>query len=158
MNFKKNDKKTINGWCMYDWANSVYSLTITTAVFPSYFYEITGGKDSSISFFGMDVQNTVLYTYSLTFAFLLVAILNPILSAIADYSGNKKRFMQFFCYLGSLSCVSLYFFDSSEMIELGVIAFAMAAIGFAGSLVFYNSFLIITILSFFKSPALVGER
>ena len=141
MELIKNDKKTINAWCMYDWANSVYSLTITTAVFPSFFYEVTGGKEALVQFFGLQAKNTVLYTYALTFAFLLVAILNPILSAMADYSGNKKRFMQFFCYLGSLSCMALFFFDSVEMVNLGVVAFGLAAIGFAGSLVFYNSFL-----------------
>ena len=141
MGLVKNNKKVINGWAMYDWANSVYSLTITTAVFPSYFYEVTGGKDAEVDFLGFQITNTVLYTYSLTFAFLVVAILNPILSAMADYSGNKKGFMQFFCYLGSISCASLFFFDSSQMIELGVFAFGLAAVGFAGSLVFYNSFL-----------------
>ena len=137
----KNDKKVINAWCMYDWANSVYSLTITTAVFPSYFYEITGGKDAIIPFLGIEVKNTVLYTYTLSFAFLLVALLNPILSAISDYSGNKPLFMKFFTYLGAFSCAMLYFFDSSEMVVLGVFSFGFAAIGYAGSLVFYNSFL-----------------
>lgn len=141
MNLIKNNKKVINGWCMYDWANSVYSLTITTAVFPSYFYGITGGKDAIVDFFGIQVQNTVLYSYALSISFLLIAFINPVLSTIADYTGNKKRFMQFFCYLGSVACCALYFFDTSEMVGYGVIAFSLAAVGFAGSLVFYNSFL-----------------
>ena len=99
---EKDNKKILNAWCMYDWANSVYSLTITTAVFPSYFYEVTGGKDAITQFMGIEVKNTVLYTYALSVGFLIVAFLNPLLSALADSSGNKKKFMQFFCYLGSL--------------------------------------------------------
>ncbi len=137
---EKNNKRIINGWCMYDWANSVYSLTITTAIFPSYFYAVTGGKQNDTTFFGMQLDNTVLYSYTLSVAFLIVAILNPILSGIADYSGSKKRFMQFFCYMGALSCMALFWFDADH-IELGVIAFGLAGVGFAGSLVFYNSFL-----------------
>ncbi len=138
--FAKNDKRIINGWCMYDWANSVYALTITTAVFPIYFYGVTGGKGFNVDFFGLSVNNTVLYSYTLAAAFLIVAFLNPILSGIADFGGNKKQYMKFFCYLGSISCASLYFFDGTS-IEVGVIGFGLASIGFAGSLVFYNSFL-----------------
>ena len=125
---------------MYDWSNSVYALTITTAIFPSYFFAVTGGKGSTVRFFDLHVNNTVLYSYTLAAAFLVVAFFNPILSGIADASGNKKRFMQFFCYLGAFSCIMLFFFDKNS-IELGVLAFGFAAIGFAGSLVFYNSFL-----------------
>ena len=136
----KNDKKVINGWAMYDWANSTYSLTITTAIFPSYFYWATGGKDAIVNFLGVEVNNTVLFTYTLSVAFMLVAILNPILGAIADSTGSKKAFMKFFCYLGSFSCMSMFFFDESN-IALGVISFGVAGIGYAGSLVFYNSYL-----------------
>ncbi len=137
----KNQKKVINAWCMYDWANSVFALTITTAIFPPYFYSQAGaGEGKPVQFFGISVDNTVLYSYTLASAFILVALLNPILSAIADYSGKKKGFMKFFCYLGGLSCIGLYFFDH-RTVELGVILFATGVIGFAGSLVFYNSFL-----------------
>ncbi len=138
---KINDKRIINAWCMYDWANSVYSLTITTAVFPSYFLGVTGGKDGGIvDFFGIEMSNSVLYSYHLSIAFLLVALMNPFLSSIADYRGSKKKFMQFFCYLGAFSCAGLFFFDG-DSVELGVILSILAGIGYAGSLVFYNAYL-----------------
>lgn len=137
---EKNNKKTINAWCMYDWANSVYSLTISTAVFPSYFFGVTGGKDHSVDFLGFTLKNTVLYSYTLSIAFLVVALLNPLLSSIADTKGNKLSFMKAFCYMGSISCMALYFFDSTNL-EFGIFAFSLAAIGFAGSIVFYNAFL-----------------
>lgn len=136
----KNNRKTINAWCMYDWANSVYSLVITTAVFPSYYYGVTGGKGAVVPFFGLEANNAVLYTYTLSTAFILVALLNPLLSSIADYSGNKKKFMKFFCYMGAAACSLLFFFESDN-VELGVISFGVAAVGWAGSLVFYNSYL-----------------
>lgn len=138
-NLVKNDKKVINAWCMYDWANSVYSLTITTAVFPMYYYAVTGGKDAWVSFF-TEMSNTVLYSFTLSAAFLLVSFMNPFLSGIADYGGMKKGFMKFFCYLGALSCCALYFFDESTL-WIGVLGFGLAGVGYAGSLVFYNSYL-----------------
>jgi UMF1 family MFS transporter len=137
---KKNDKKTINAWCMYDWANSVYSLTITTAVFPSYFFGVTGGKGESVNFLGLEINNSVLYTYALSFAFLLVAFQNPFLSAIADIKGNKKKFMRFFSNMGALACTLMFFFDGNSIL-LGVFLLVFAAMGYAGSLVFYNSYL-----------------
>ena len=108
-NILKNDPKIINGWCMYDWANSVFALTITTAIFPSYFINATGGSGSTTSFFGWQVENSALYSYAVSAMFLIVAMLNPFLSAMADYSGNKKKFMRFFTVLGSLACGALFF-------------------------------------------------
>lgn len=138
---EKNNKKIINAWCMYDWANSVFALTITTAVFPPYFYGVAGGGEGQMAnFFGLEINNSVLYSYTLSLSFVIVALLNPILSSIADYGGKKKSFMRFFCYLGAFSCIGLFFF-TKENIELGVILFSTGVIGFAGSLVFYNSFL-----------------
>lgn len=137
---KKNNKKTINGWAMYDWANSVYSLVITTAIFPGYFFGVTGGKGGEVDFLGFSVLNTALYTYSLSVAFMLVAIINPFLSSLADVSGNKKRFMQLFCFTGALACCLLFFFTDKNLV-FGVAMFMLAGVGYAGSLVFYNSFL-----------------
>lgn len=135
---EKNNKKVIRAWCFYDWANSVFALTITTAIFPDYFYGIVPDQVSSI--FG-DIPKGALYSYAVAFSFLLVAFLNPFLSAIADVKGNKKAFMKFFSYLGGLSCVGLFFFDSPERTWLGTLLFVLGGIGFAGSLVFYNAFL-----------------
>src|SRR6187549_1190365 len=99
--FFRNDKKLINRWAMYDWANSVYSLTITTAVFPIYFMEVTTTNSSDmVSFLGMNFKNSALYTYCISFSFLFVALLSPLLSGIADATGTKKGFMKFFAWTG----------------------------------------------------------
>ena len=152
---KKGDKKIIKGWVMYDWANSVYSLVISTAIFPIFYeaqttatyLEKTGLKaneiepnDVTIDFFGYNVSPSVLYSLVISVSFLLVSFISPILSGIADYTGNKKRFLQFFCYFGSLSCMSLFFFDANHM-EYSMISVLCASIGFWCSLVFYNAFL-----------------
>lgn len=135
-------KKVINGWAMYDWANSVYNLVITTTFFPAYYAFVTGIDKfpEGISFLGRKYVNTELKDYVLAFGFLVIALLSPILSSIADYKGNKKNFMRFFCYLGAVSCSLLYFFDK-EHVSMGLMCFMFAGIGFYGSQVFYNSYL-----------------
>ncbi len=139
---EKNNKKLINAWASFDWANSVYNLIITTAIFPIYFLGTTeaffGGE--TVKFFGLNISNSVLYTYAISFSFLVIVFISPVLSGIADYSGRKKRFMKFFTYQGAFSCMGLYFF-TGENIEYGIICAILGSIGFAGSLVFYNSFL-----------------
>ncbi len=138
---QKGSKKLIGAWTFYDWANSVYPLVITTAVFPLYYGAVTGGKNASLTFLGQEWQNTQLYTYTLSLSFLIVAFISPILSSIADYMGNKKRFMQFFLYLGSLSVMALFFFKGIDTLWVGVTFSILASIGFWGSLVFYNAYL-----------------
>lgn len=138
---KKGSKKLISAWTFYDLANSAYPLVITTAVFPLYFGAVTGGTNATVSIFGRDFINTELYTYILSASFLIVAIISPILSSIADYMGNKKRFMQFFLYLGSFSVMGLYFFDSVDRLWAGITFSILASVGFWGSIVFYNAYL-----------------
>lgn len=135
-------KKIINGWAMYDWANSVYNLVITTTFFPAYFAAVTSLKNfpDGITFLGRRFVNTELKDYVLAFGFLVIALLSPILSSIADYKGNKKNFMRFFCYIGAVSC-SLLFFFNKDHVTLGLMCFMFAGIGFYGSQVFYNSYL-----------------
>ena len=138
-------KKVINGWAMYDWANSVYNLVITSTIFPAYYEAVTGdGNDNTIidkiKVGNYEFSNTALYNYILGIAFVIVAILSPILSSVADYRGNKKQFLRFFCTMGSISCASLYFFDKDH-INGGLISVIIACIGFWSSLVFYNSYL-----------------
>lgn len=135
-------KKVINGWAMYDWANSVYNLVITTTFFPIYFAASTKTAfgDEQIPFLGRKFINSALYDYTLCIAYFLVALMYPILASIADARGTKKRFMRFFCYLGVVGCASLFFFQGSN-VGFGVLMFMMAAIGYSGSLVFYNSYL-----------------
>jgi MFS transporter, UMF1 family len=139
---QKNNPTVMNAWCSYDWANSVYNLIVTTAIFPIYYSATTraafDGED--VQFFGITITNTVLYTYAISFSFFVIVLLSPLLSGIADYSGRKKRFMQFFTYLGASACIGLYFFHGSN-IEWGILCAVLASIGYAGSLVFYNGFL-----------------
>ncbi len=138
-------KKVINGWAMYDWANSVYNLVITSTIFPAYYEAVTGdGNDATLNdtvkLFGREFVNTSLYNYSLAVAFFIVAIMSPILSSIADYKGNKKQFLFFFCTMGSLACSAMYFFDKTNLVY-GLCCLIIACIGFWSSLVFYNSYL-----------------
>lgn len=134
---QKDNPKTINGWAMYDWANSVYSLVISSSIFPI-FYE--NSTPEFVEVLGRTFRNTALFSYTLSFAFLVVALITPLLSGIADYAGRKKTFMKFFCYLGGISCIGLYFFDA-EYLLVGLIISVLAAIGFSGSQVFYNAYL-----------------
>ncbi|MDX5477794.1 MAG: MFS transporter, partial [Cyclobacteriaceae bacterium] len=138
----ENKKKVQNAWAMYDWANSVYSLVITSTIFPIYFNSVTSSENKGdvVSFFGIDVVNTVLYSYSISFSFLIIVFLSPLLSGIADYSGKKLTFMKIFAYLGSAACIGLFFFNGDNL-EYGIICAVLASIGFAGSIVFYNAFL-----------------
>jgi len=138
-------KKVINGWAMYDWANSVYNLVITSTIFPAYYEAVTGdGNDATlidkVKIGNYEFSNTALYNYILGIAFVIVAILSPVLSSVADYRGNKKQFLRFFCTMGSISCASLYFFDKNHIYG-GLISVIIACIGFWSSLVFYNSYL-----------------
>jgi MFS transporter, UMF1 family len=141
-----SSKSVHRAWSMYDWANSAYNLVITSTIFPAYYNAITTvteGKTTisdKVKFFGMTIKNTTLFDYSIASAYLIIALISPILSSIADYKGNKKKFMQMFCYLGSISCCCLYFFKG-DTLEFGVICSALAALGYCGSLVFYNAYL-----------------
>lgn len=138
-------KRVINGWAMYDWANSVYNLVITSTIFPAYFESVTGDGNEATSsdtvrLFGREFVNTSLYNYALAVAFMVVALMSPMLSSIADYKGNKKKFLFFFCTLGSIACSALFFYNSTNL-AYGLACMIIACIGYWSSLVFYNSFL-----------------
>lgn len=138
---EKGDPKVIRAWVMYDWSNSVYQLTIASAIFPIYYNTVTRhGTDFMVSFFGYKVVNTALYSWAIAAAYLLVAIGSPLFSSMADYTGRRKGFMRAFTIIGATGCGMLFFFDANH-IELGVIAFALGTFGYGGSIVFYNSFL-----------------
>ena len=137
MSFQKNNKKIITAWTMYDWANSVYPLVVTTAIFPIFYESITSPR---VTFLGFEFANTEIYSYIVSLSYVIVSFLSPLLSGVADYSGNKKSYMRFFCYLGAFSCMSLFFFDA-EHLELSMLSVLLASIGFSGSLVFYNAYL-----------------
>lgn len=159
---EKGNKKIIRGWVFYDWANSVYNLVISSAIFPifydsqtkksyaeskGYFLEgkvdvtkIKEGETVLVNFFGSELSSSVLYSFVLSASFLVVCFLSPLLSGVADYTGSKKKFLRFFCYLGALSCMTLFFFDPSRL-ELGMLSVFFGSIGYWNSLVFYNAFL-----------------
>jgi UMF1 family MFS transporter len=142
----KDNKKIIRAWTFYDWANSVFPLVITSAVFPNFYDYITTHDENknfighTVKFFGREFENQNIYSFVYAFALFIVVLIAPVLSGIADYLGNKKRFLQFFCYLGALSCMCLFFFSRTSL-ELSFVPFITATIGFWGSLVYYNSYL-----------------
>ncbi|WP_323789731.1 MFS transporter [Psychroserpens sp.] len=138
---QKGSKKLLNAWAFYDWANSVYTLTIASSIFPLFYsFLFIEGSDKIVDAFGLEFKSSALITYVTAFTFLVVSITSPILSGIADYVGNKKNFMKFFCYVGAAGCIGLYWF-SIENIHLSLLFYFMGLIGYWGSLVFYNSYL-----------------
>lgn len=137
---EKGSKKLQIAWAFYDWANSVYPLVISSAIFPIFYASLFPENQLEIAVFGTTFKNTALISFVTAAAFLVVAFISPLLSGIADYVGNKKRFMQFFCYLGASSCIGLYWF-SIENIYFGLTCYFFGLIGFWGSCVFYNSYL-----------------
>ena len=137
---QKGSKKLLNAWAFYDWANSVYTLTIASSVFPIFYEALFTERDHYIDVFGLHLKNSALISFVTAVAFLLVAFISPLLSGIADYVGNKKSFMKFFCYMGALSCMGLYWFNL-ENIYMGLAFYFLGLIGYWGSLVFYNSYL-----------------
>ena len=138
-NFIKGDSKVLNAWAFYDWANSVYPLVISSSVFPIYYGSLFL-DDLYIDLFGFNFKNTALISFLTAFAFVVLSIITPLLSGVADYVGNKMSFLKFFCYSGSISCMGLYFFDI-ENIYMGLSFYFFALISFWASLVFYNSYL-----------------
>ena len=141
---EKGNRKLLNAWAFYDWANSVYSLVISTAVFPIYYSSMSSSFaniDGDISFLGTQWNPTTLYDYTLAFSFLIVAFISPILSGIADYTGNKLKFLKVFCLIGSLSVMSLFFFKDQSTLWVAIVFTITASVGFWGSIVFYNAYL-----------------
>ena len=139
-------KRVVNGWAMYDWANSVYNLVITSTIFPAYFEAITGDGNpdttrDTVRFLGREFVNTSLYNYTLALAFLIVAFISPLLSSIADYKGNKKSFLRFFLTMGSIACIALSLFTNTETLWIGILGMLVACVGYWASSVFYNSYL-----------------
>ena len=136
----KGSKKLLNAWAFYDWANSVYTLTIASSIFPIFYSALFLSELKTVNAFGFDFKSTALITFVTAFTFLVVAFTSPLLSGIADYVGNKKGFMKFFCYVGSAGCIGLYWF-SLDHIYISILFYFMGLIGYWGSLVFYNSYL-----------------
>jgi len=136
--YKLNDKRVENAWAMFDWANSAYALVIVTAVFPVYFTLVT---EDSFTFLGRTMKNDELLSYTISFAYVIIALTLPLLSGIADYGGKRMSYMKFFTWMGALACASLWFFEGMGTLWIGLAGCATAVIGFAGGQIFYNSFL-----------------
>ena len=140
-NLEKGSSKLLNAWAFYDWANSVYTLVISSTIFPIYYGALFRAKGiEEVELFGFLIRSEALISYVTALGFLIIAFISPLLSGIADYLGNKKFFLKLFCYVGSISCMSLYFFSLEDII-FSLITYLLALIGFWGSLVFYNSYL-----------------
>ncbi len=140
-NLEKGSSKLLNAWAFYDWANSVYTLVISSTIFPIYYGSLFRAKGiEEVELFGVLIRSEALISYVTALGFLIIAFISPLLSGIADYLGNKKFFLKLFCYVGSISCMSLYFFSLEDII-FSLITYLLALIGFWGSLVFYNSYL-----------------
>jgi UMF1 family MFS transporter len=137
---KKGSKKLLNAWAFYDWANSVYTLTIASAIFPIFYSSLFFNDVKTIHVFGLDLKSTALISFVTAFTFFVITFLSPILSGVADYIGNKKQFLKFFCYLGSFGCFGLYWFNL-EHIYSSLFFYFCGLLGYWGSLVFYNSYL-----------------
>ena len=135
--FRRNNPTIVNAWSMFDWANSSFALVITVAIFPAYFIAVT---HEEIHLAGIKISNSALYAYAISFSYLVIAAFSPLLSGIADYGGKRKFFLKSFTVMGSMACISLFFFTGMENLWLGTTAFIIAMIGFAGGLVFYNSY------------------
>lgn len=138
---KSENKSVQRAWAFYDWANSAYSLVISTAVFPIYYEEVTSDVQGNLFELGsFGFSNVATYNLVIGLSFLSIAVLSPYLSALADISGKKKIFMRRFILLGSFACISMYFFDGHSILW-GLAGAFFASIGFSGSLVFYNAYL-----------------
>ena len=140
---EKNNKKTIWSWCMFDWANQSYNMVITSTIFPAYYVAVTANPKNGnmVMFFGHPFINTVLSTYILGLSYLIIVAILPILTSIADYKGNKKAYLQLFTWIGSLACAGLFFFKPNSTLEIPMICFGLASVGYCGGFVFYNSYL-----------------
>ncbi|MEL6972994.1 MAG: MFS transporter, partial [Bacteroidota bacterium] len=134
----KNDPRVLNGWAMFDWANSAFALVITVAIFPPYFLSIT---DDIINIGPLTISDSTLWSFCISAAYIAIAIVSPWLSGIADASGRKMFFLKVFTAIGSVGCLSLLWFNGMSTLWVGTIGFILAMIGFAGGLVFYNSYL-----------------
>jgi MFS-type transporter involved in bile tolerance (Atg22 family) len=130
---EKDHKRAINAWVMYDWANSSFVTSVVAAILPVYYASVAAREISPN-------LRTAYWGYTTTIAFLIVALLGPILGAMADFSGAKKRYLTIFVILGVTGTALLYLIQTGTWMMASLI-FIVASIGFSGSLVFYDSLL-----------------
>ncbi|NQX85457.1 MAG: MFS transporter [Flavobacteriaceae bacterium] len=136
----KGSNKLLNAWAFYDWANSVYTLTIASTIFPLYYGLLFFGRSNMVAIAGLEIKNSALISFVTAFTFFVISFMSPILAGIADYIGNKRIFLKLFCYIGSLGSIGLFWFDL-EHIYISLLFYFLGLIGYWGGLVFYNSYL-----------------
>jgi UMF1 family MFS transporter len=129
----KQYKKVINAWSMYDWANSAFATTIMAAVLPIYYSAIAQPELTA-------TQTTAYWGYTNSIALLLIAIISPILGAMADFRGHKKRYLTIFALVGITATAFMFFLTTGNWLMASVL-FILGNIGFAGANVFYDSLL-----------------
>lgn len=128
-----NHQKSVWGWVLYDWANSAFATTVMAGFFPIFFKQYWSyGSDVNISTAQLGFGNSI--------ASLIVALMAPILGAIADQGMARKKFLIFFAYLGVLMTAALYLVPQGSWV-LAILLFAMGIIGFSGANIFYDSLL-----------------
>ncbi|MEE9165281.1 MAG: MFS transporter, partial [Nitrospinota bacterium] len=133
MFLKNRSNKIIHSWCMYDWANSAFAATIMAAVLPSFYSSVAGAnleKTIASSYWG----------YTNTIAMLIIAFSAPILGAIADHLGGKKKFLSWFVCTGVLATALMVLISKGDWL-LASTLYIFGRIGFAGANIFYNSLL-----------------
>lgn len=135
----KNDRKTLFGWAMYDWANSAYFTTTAAALLPHYFARSIV-PEGGYSLFGRAYDGQTLWGYTVSFGALLCFLLTPMLGAIADFSASKRRFLRAFAYGGALFATLLCFVGTGD-VALTLMLFLVSQMGFVGGNVFYDGFL-----------------
>lgn len=126
-------EKTVRSWCLYDWANSAFATTIMAAVLPTYYRTVAGAHlegNLATSYWG----------YTVAFSMLMIAFSAPILGAIADHSGAKKKMLGFFTLLGVFATALLYLVRTGDW-KFASLAFILGNLGFAGGIIFYDSLL-----------------
>ena len=129
----KRYKKIINAWSMYDWANSAFATTIMAAILPIY-YRVIAEPTLTAN------QITSYWAYTNSIALLLIAIISPILGAMADFKGYKKRYLTIFALVGIVATAFMFFLTTGNWL-LASTLFILGNIGFAGANVFYDSLL-----------------
>ncbi|MFQ5691009.1 MAG: MFS transporter [Gemmatimonadota bacterium] len=135
----KNDRRTIFGWAMYDWANSAYMTTVAAALLPAYFASAVV-PEGGYEILGRTLDGQSLWGYLVSFGTFVIFLITPVLGAVADFSASKKRFLRAFAYGGALFTTLLFLVGTGD-VPLAMGLFFLTQVGFIGANVFYDGFL-----------------
>src|SRR6476620_8760435 len=126
-------RSDLRAWAMYDWANSAFQTTIVAAVFPIYFHRVAAADLPP-------AVATSRFAWATTIAILIVALIAPLLGAIADFAAVKKKLLAVFLGIGVTATIAMYWIERGDW-QLALILFVVGNVGVAGSIVFYESLL-----------------